>query len=477
MIEWILSSSVLILVVIALRFILRGKISLRLQYALWAIVLLRLALPMSLVGADFSLMQAVSETEIYETIDHTMHTTQVHSHTVRDTELGYYQAEAGYEGTIYKTHGYSVESGNSHLHTYFFRDSLDVVLGRWLKTVWLLGAACMAVYLLGSNLFFGWKLRKTRILYDYASSLPIYISLLVQTPCMYGLFRPAIYLTKEIAADTAALKHVLAHETTHYRHKDHIWSALRCAALALHWYNPLVWWAAILSRRDAELACDEGAIRRLGEEERICYGSTLIGLSCTTKRAEGVLLTATTMTGSKRSLKERIKLIAKKPKTAAITLIFVLVTVMVTSAWTFTGTENRDSLFHRYPSFSEWVDTLTVEEIQRAYVASNYGVYRINYTLSHNDYEELVHIFKSLDENDFSREKAGSFSIDNCRLALYRQDKRWLFKCLDDGTVGLMFNDAETGRYFDSEGKHLIIFSDELWNYITDLVAEKGSRY
>ena len=47
MVEWIVSSSVLIAVVILLRFVLKGKISLRLQYALWALVLVRLLVPVS----------------------------------------------------------------------------------------------------------------------------------------------------------------------------------------------------------------------------------------------------------------------------------------------------------------------------------------------------------------------------------------------------------------------------------------------
>ncbi len=42
-----ISSSVLIAVLIALRYILRGRISLRLQYALWALALVRLLLPVS----------------------------------------------------------------------------------------------------------------------------------------------------------------------------------------------------------------------------------------------------------------------------------------------------------------------------------------------------------------------------------------------------------------------------------------------
>ncbi|MFQ9472767.1 MAG: M56 family metallopeptidase [Oscillospiraceae bacterium] len=56
------------------------------------------------------------------------------------------------------------------------------------------------------------------------------------------------------------------------------WSALRCTALALHWYDPLVWLAVSLSKADGELACDEGAVRRLGEEERTPYGRTLVDM-------------------------------------------------------------------------------------------------------------------------------------------------------------------------------------------------------
>ena len=47
MIEWVVSSCILILAVIALRYLLRGRISLRLQYALWLLVLARVLIPVS----------------------------------------------------------------------------------------------------------------------------------------------------------------------------------------------------------------------------------------------------------------------------------------------------------------------------------------------------------------------------------------------------------------------------------------------
>ena len=141
--------------------------------------------------------------------------------------------------------------------------------------------------------------------------------------------------------DETALRHALLHEQTHYRHGDHVWAVLRSVCLVLHWYNPLVWLAAALSRRDAELACDEGTLRRLGESERTAYGETLIRLTCSRKKGE-LLLTATAMTGSQRSLRERIALIAKKPRMALYTLAAAVLVVAVAAGCTFAGRKGGD---------------------------------------------------------------------------------------------------------------------------------------
>ena len=61
MLEILISSTVLILVLTALRFLLRGKISPRLQYALWLLAALRLLLPVSLVRSPVSVMNAVPD--------------------------------------------------------------------------------------------------------------------------------------------------------------------------------------------------------------------------------------------------------------------------------------------------------------------------------------------------------------------------------------------------------------------------------
>ena len=63
MLEWAVTSSVLILAVLLLRQCLKGKVSLRLQYGLWALVLLRLLIPVSFGSTAVSVLNAVERAE------------------------------------------------------------------------------------------------------------------------------------------------------------------------------------------------------------------------------------------------------------------------------------------------------------------------------------------------------------------------------------------------------------------------------
>lgn len=65
MTTWIVTSSVLIVVVLVLRFVLQGKISRRLQYGLWALVLLRLLIPWTLPKSNVSVMYVAEEVHEY----------------------------------------------------------------------------------------------------------------------------------------------------------------------------------------------------------------------------------------------------------------------------------------------------------------------------------------------------------------------------------------------------------------------------
>ena len=145
----------------------------------------------------------------------------------------------------------------------------------------------------------------------------MFLSAAVPSPCLVGLLRPRIYLTPACLENPDSLRHVLAHEEVHWRHKDPWWALVRGICLCLYWFDPLVWWAADLSRRDGELACDEGAIRHLGEGERLAYGRTLVAMAAVTASPSRLLQTATTMADWRSGLRERVVLIARKPRMAA----------------------------------------------------------------------------------------------------------------------------------------------------------------
>ena len=148
-----------------------------------------------------------------------------------------------------------------------------------LKAVWHTGMYVMAAWFLLANLRFMLRLRRSRKPYPVENCpYPVYLTADLPSPCLFGLFHPAVYLTPAAVESPETLRHVLIHETTHARHLDPLWSLLRCVCLAVYWFDPLVWIAAIFSRRDCELACDEGALRQLGESERIPYGQTLLRL-------------------------------------------------------------------------------------------------------------------------------------------------------------------------------------------------------
>ena len=121
-------------------------------------------------------------------------------------------------------------------------------------------------------------------------------------------------LVHRIDKNTSGLLVIAKDEQTHARHLDPLWSLLRGVCLTVYCFDPLVWLAAVLSREDCELACDDLALRRLDDGARIAYGRTLLDQISIKRAPMQAALCATTMVSGKKTLRARIRLIAKKPK-------------------------------------------------------------------------------------------------------------------------------------------------------------------
>ena len=332
MLEWIASSCALILAVLLLRRLLRGRIGPGLQYALWLLVLARLLLPVSFGAARVSVQNLVRDADERAASRVVTYVNQTAPDPVPS------EPAPAQSATAQPQYTQSAAAPRPQPEAQLTETARPVMLSDILRCAWYAGMSAMALWLIATNLAFRARLAKRARRIEYPGcKLPLYITEAVETPCLFGVLRPAIYITPEAASEPETLAHSVEHELTHYRHGDHIWALLRCLCLVLHWYDPLVWLAAALSRRDAELACDEATIRRLGEAERAAYGRTLIRISC--ERRATLLRTATTMNCGKRGLRERIAIIAKRPKTAAYALVILILAAVAVTGCTFTGAQ------------------------------------------------------------------------------------------------------------------------------------------
>ena len=342
LLEWVLTSVFLVLTVLALRAAFGKRVSARLRYALWAVVLVRLLVPVQLFTSPLAGTRFFSDSRTEQTVTQWPITSD--SHAAPGPDDGLSLNLPGKPLTDFPVVPQAPEPPTVLIAPEAPAAPDLSKAPSWLGWLWLGGSISLALVLAASNLRFALRLRRSRIPLDGADCpLPVYVAVGLPSPCLFGLARPAVYVTPEAAADPAMLRHVLAHEYTHFRHGDHLWSFLRCAALAAHWWNPLVWLAVTLSRRDGELACDEGALERLGSGERLSYGHTLLALVTARPGPGDLLCFATTMAGEKRSLKERVSRIACAPKRWLWAAVAVVLVTALACACAFGSAEEPET--------------------------------------------------------------------------------------------------------------------------------------
>ncbi len=358
--ENIITATVLILCILLIRRIFRGRISSRLQYALWLLAALRLMVPASvqidlgpltqLRPVDLVRQMESEQGGIVERLEEPIHVTV-------DSQGMLYRL-IGTDAQKKEMADALADMPDDGSTSMFMAGTLGFSWLDVLRALWVAGMLAVGFWIAVSNFVFSRKLKRSRKPFALPEEeiaglmkredgselfrkkgkirLPaVYLAENISSPCLYGLLgREAVYLTEEVAEDSGRLRHVLVHELVHKKHGDSFWALLRGILVTVYWFHPLVWVAAVCSKRDCELACDEGALALLGEEERISYGETLLSIITRKSRLSDLVCTATTMTGSGKSVKERIRFIAGKPRViyaavAAVILIMAAVCVFV----------------------------------------------------------------------------------------------------------------------------------------------------
>lgn len=186
--------------------------------------------------------------------------------------------------------------------------------------LWLAGITAMVIYSVVSYLKQRRKLIGAAPLRDN-----IYLADHITSPFVMGLFRPKIYLPSSLAGGEQ--EYIILHEEHHIRRLDHVIKALAFIALCVHWFNPLVWVAFVLSAKDMEMSCDEAVVKKLGVGVRADYSASLLSLA-TGRR----IIAGTPLAFGEGDTTGRIKNLAKWKKPALWVLVAAAAVVVLVFA-------------------------------------------------------------------------------------------------------------------------------------------------
>ena len=182
-----------------------------------------------------------------------------------------------------------------------------------LTAIWIVGMVALLIYTVISYARVRRKIG-TAVLYKDN----IYQSENVVSPFVLGIIKPKIYLPFNM--NEKDMEHVVAHEMSHIRRKDHLWKPLGFLLLTLHWFNPLMWLGYVLLCRDIELACDEKVIKELDHDARADYSQAL--LTCSVNRR---MIAACPLAFGEVGVKDRVKSVLNYKKPAFWIIIAAIV--------------------------------------------------------------------------------------------------------------------------------------------------------
>ena len=303
LIEANVMASIAILLMIPVRMFGRQKLGSRVICFAWLLAALRLLCPLALpnpviheIRSAFSMDSAIRP-------------------IAGQVQVRFYDAVSSlYDRAMLAGVGGAVEESLQELRT----DASNGMLSINLMKLYIAGIAAVVGWFVVSNLHFGKTLRADRIEnlsgkaqehYEAlckelkVKAIPVWYVDPLPSACLVGCFRP--YIALPLTVRPQELENVLRHELCHYKAKDHWWNLVRLACCALHWFNPLVWLAAHMSRTDSELACDERVIRTMNSDQKRAYAGVLV-LAAAKRDLPGISVASTGMSMTGRRLKKRV---------------------------------------------------------------------------------------------------------------------------------------------------------------------------
>lgn len=413
-----LTASVAIVFVMLLRLLLK-KAPKVISYALWGVVLFRLLCPVSF-ESGLSLF-GIFETPTVGATDRTSMVEYIPSNIVHTEYPEVVLPVPGIGDTITE----ALPKGEEQLRA----DPLEGPI--FIATyVWWGGILVMAIYGIVT-----WLQLRRRLVTASPLRGNIYLADDIDSPFVMGLIRPKIYLPSEM--EQREQSYIILHEQHHIRRMDHIVKALAFAALCIHWFNPLVWVAFILSGKDMEMSCDEAVVRKLGTEIRADYTASLLSLA-TGKR----IIAGMPLAFGEGNTKGRIKNLANWKRPAFWVVLVAIIACIVLAVGLLT---NPRKVSTPYPITS----TLQVDDVQWAQITL-WGDETDHIELDDDQTQELIYILNNINERDFVHSKVPEHDLS---LMIYCGEVEILLHW--DGDYTEFSFDSDTAKDIDKDYRYI----------------------
>lgn len=342
------SSTVTALLILLIKAVFRNKISAKVNFALWLILLIRLMVPVFPESAwsfqnVLPVVQESSAAPVSNSGAQSPGTIQPPALPEQPDAIKKEQdikkENAGGIQPLMQTVNRTVTIGGVEKEfsvIQFFEKAVVIV--------WAAGSIAFVAYFIAVYLLFNRKIRAvqrcadTEVLSIFETCKEIVgvnkdipVKVMENTrPMLKGYFYPEVLIPKGYQREE--LTYVFVHELFHFKHKDNFFTLLSLLVMCLNWYNPVMWYCKKVFQQDMEVLCDQNVVKLMGNKK--IYAQILLKEAV----AENHFYPLTTSMGNgKGEIVKRINSIANFKKTSRITLIAFVVCAAVLCAGCLTN--------------------------------------------------------------------------------------------------------------------------------------------
>lgn len=314
--------------ILLFRFIFKNRISSKLQYLMWWLLILRLLMPVTPdIGLHFNLQDMLLKQAHQAELPAPAPVLDVAPASVPNTQ-------SSYESVTPAVQPDTDVAPSQHVNPTKSTDWYSIVF-----VVWLLGAIGFLGWLIFVKLRYYESLqhlmaggpREVYELYDRCCKelcvkpLPLWIVNKSMSPGIAFFGEPVLLVPLSLCGDESRLRFALLHELTHKKRGDHYMTLLLNILRAVYWFDPVVHFAFSELRSDMESACDSDVLAYIGHEQKRGYLTVILDMfSYDTEPILGM-----SQIRSKRMAKRRMKGAFMKNRTSpafrAITLCIALI--------------------------------------------------------------------------------------------------------------------------------------------------------